>query len=101
MLVSRCGNVLSHKIALYGKLSVSAVDKNGELKDFGHDTFTKNGKITITEKNGKVTVTMLYWDSSITLERVGGNQLKVTAVKGNATVGIGPLKVGDVFTWSK
>ena len=34
--------------------SVYYYDKNGELKDFGHDTITKNGKITITEKNGKV-----------------------------------------------
>ena len=72
--------------------------KNTYYQHFGMGDM---GEISFTEKNGKVTVTMLYWDSSITLERVGGNQLKVTAVKGNATVGIGPLKVGDVFTWSK
>ena len=59
------------------------------------------GEISFTEKGNTITVTLLHWDSSIVLERISGNQLKVTAVKGNATVALGSLKVGDIFTWTK
>lgn len=59
------------------------------------------GELSFTENGNTITVTLLYWDSSIVLERTAGNQLKVTAVNGDATVALGTLKVGDIFTWSK
>ena len=59
------------------------------------------GEVSFAENGSTITVTLLYWDSSIVLERISGNQLKVTAVNGYATMAIGSLKVGDIFTWSK
>lgn len=58
-------------------------------------------EISFTENGNTITVTMLGWDSSIVLERIAGNQLKVVSVKGNATVALGSLKAGEIFIWSK
>lgn len=68
---------------------------------YQHTGMGDMGEISFTEKGNTITVTLLYWDSSIVLERIAGNQLKVTAVNGNATVALGSLKIGDIFTWSK
>ena len=59
------------------------------------------GEISFTEKGNTITVIFLYWESSIVLERISGNQLQVTAIKGNPPIDTKAMKVGDIFTWTK
>ena len=70
-------------------------------KYYQHFGMGDMGSISFNEKGSTISVEMLYWDSSITVQRIAGDQLKVTAIQGDATVGLGPLKNGEVFIWTK
>ncbi len=77
--------------------SVYYYDKNGELKDFGHDTITKNGKITITEKNGKVPTELritAYTTGGGEITDVLWNKLGATCIHSSDHIKVGTMNYG-------
>ena len=77
--------------------SVYYYDENGELKDFGHDTFTKNGKITITEKNGKVPTEIritAYTTDGAEITDILWNKLGATCIHSSDHIKVGTMNYG-------
>ena len=59
------------------------------------------GEFKLSESGNKITVNAGDWGFTIVLERISGNQLKVTSLKGQAGTFMPKLAVGDVFTWAE
>ncbi len=60
------------------------------------------GELSLDNSNNtRIKADLIGYDSCITLERIAGNKLKVTAINGEVTVGLGSLTVGEIFTWAE
>jgi hypothetical protein len=56
------------------------------------------GEFTFTESGSTVHVNAEGWGFTITLQRISGNQLKVTAMTGDVGTFLPNLAVGDIYT---
>ena len=76
---------------------------NGQLlqlngKDYLWRGMADMGEFTFTESGSTVNVNAEGWGFTITLQRISGNQLKVTAMTGDVGTFLPNLAVGDIYT---
>ena len=67
-------------------------------KDYLWRGMADMGEFTFTESGSTVHVNAEGWGFTITLQRISGNQLKVTAMTGDAGTFLPNLAVGDIYT---